>query len=339
MFSPGFEEPSGTYPARHFEPGLNCLYAMATFRYALKDAMPGACQGGAIAIGNFDGVHRGHQALVAETVRQARALSGPAVAMTFDPHPTQLLRPATFQPLLTAPGHRAELLQSGGVDHVVILHTTPALLGLRAAEFFDEIVCTRLQARAIVEGFNFGFGKDREGHLQVLQDLGQRAGIAVTLLPAVEIEGKPVSTSRVRQEVLAGAVEHARLLLGRPYRLLGVVGTGQRRGQTLGFPTANLNQVENLVPGNGVYAVRVHHHGSTWPGAANVGPNPTFGEHARKVEVHLLGFDGDLYGRTLAVDFVAKVRDTRRFESADELGQQIDEDIRKVRMILGANPV
>jgi len=307
---------------------------MTIIRHALDQPIPPMCQGGAIAVGNFDGVHRGHQALGAETVRQARAANGPAVIVTFDPHPTKILRPEAFQPLLTTPEHRAELLHGYGADHVVILHTTPALLQLRAAEFFEQLVCRQMQAKAIVEGFNFGFGKNREGTLDVLQMLGRQAGIAVTLLPAVEIGRKPVSTSRVRGDILAGAMDRVRELLGRPYRLLGTVGVGQRRGQSLGFPTANLNQVENLIPGDGVYAVRAHWQNKSWPGAANVGPNPTFGEQSRKVEVHVLDFKGDLYGEPLAIDFIEKIRDTRPFASAADLVTQIQQDVRSVKTIL-----
>jgi riboflavin kinase/FMN adenylyltransferase len=307
---------------------------MTIIRHALDQPIPPSCQSGVVAIGNFDGVHRGHQALVVETIRQARAASGPAVIVTFDPHPTKILRPEAFQPLLTTSGRRAELLQGYGADHVVILHTTPALLQLRAAEFFETLVCRQLRAKAIVEGFNFGFGKNREGTLEVLQELGRQASIAVTLLPAVGVGGKPVSTSRVRGEILAGAMDRVRELLGRPYRLVGTVGVGQRRGQSLGFPTANLNQVENLIPGDGVYAVRTHRQTQSWRGAANVGPNPTFGEQARKVEVHLLDFSGDLYGEVLAIDFIEKIRDTRPFASADDLIAQIQQDVRSAKTIL-----
>src|SRR5262245_11028729 len=299
---------------------------MATFRYSLGQSISPACQGGAATIGNFDGVHRGHQTLVAETVRQARALNGPAVVVTFDPHPTQILPPEAFQPLLTPPSYRAELLHGHGIDHVLILQTTPELLQLSAGDFFEKIIRFGLWTKAIIEGFNFGFGRNREGTLDMLKGLGRQAGIGVTQLPAVEVDGQPVSTSRVRREILAGACDRVQQLLDRPYRLVGTVGVGQRRGQTLGFPTANLNEVDNLVPGNGVYGARVHCRGQIWPGAANVGPNPTFGENARKVEVHLIGFQGDLYGQALAIDFVAKIRDTRPFASATELVRQIDED-------------
>lgn len=306
---------------------------MAIIFQALDAPIPEACRHGAITIGNFDGVHIGHQALLIETMKQAHALPGPALAVTFDPHPQQLLRPDAFQPTLTTVEHRAELLQGYGVDHVLVLAVTPAFLQLSATDFFERLVCAGLRARAIIEGFNFGFGRKREGTTQVLQSLGERAGMRVTLVKACELDGKPVSTSRVRGELLAGNAAGARKLMGRPYRLTGIVGTGQKRGQTLGFPTANLQRVSTLVPGNGVYAVRVLHEGRTWPGAANIGPNPTFGEQAAKIEIHLIGYEGNLYGKTLMVDFYERIRDTRTFSGPAELVEQLRHDVDQAKTL------
>jgi riboflavin kinase/FMN adenylyltransferase len=309
---------------------------MSIHRRALDAAFPESCRHGAVTIGNFDGVHIGHQALLAETARQARALSGPSAAVTFDPHPQQLLRPAGFQPILTTLEHRAELLQSQGVDHVVVLQTTRAVLQLGARDFFEGLVRGGLGARAIVEGFNFGFGRGREGTPAVLQSLGQEAGIGVTFLKACELNGKPVSTSRVRAELEAGNVTAARELLGRAYRLVGTVGTGQKRGQSLGFPTANLQHVSTLVPGDGVYAVRAHYKGQPWPAAANIGPNPTFGEQTRKIEVHLIGFQGDLYNEVLAIDFLERIRDTLAFSGPAALLDQLKRDVDRARTIVAS---
>jgi riboflavin kinase / FMN adenylyltransferase len=300
---------------------------MAIFYQALDAKFPEACRHGAISIGNFDGVHLGHQALLVETMKQAHELAGPALAVTFEPHPQQLLRPDAFLPTLTTTEHRAELLHSHGADHVVVLRTSPAFLQLSAHDFFDRILKNGLQARAVVEGFNFGFGRKREGTIDVLKSMSQAAGIRVTQVAARELDGKPVSTSRVRGELEAGNVTGAHKLMGRPYRLIGVVGTGQKRGQALGFPTANLQQVATLVPGGGVYAVRVLHQGRTWQGAANIGPNPTFGEQAPKIEVHLIGFQGNLYDSTLMVDFYKRIRATRAFSSPAELIDQLHRDI------------
>jgi riboflavin kinase/FMN adenylyltransferase len=305
-------------------------------RQALDAAVPDVCRHGAVTIGNFDGVHLGHQTLVAEAARQSRMRSGPCVAVTFDPHPQQLLRPAAFQPILTTLEHRAELLGNCGADHVIVMEITTAFLQLSAREFFERLIHAGLAARAVVEGFNFGFGRAREGTTDVLRGLCQSAGIDVTLLPAREWAGKPVSTSRVRAELTAGNVAAARALLGRPYRLSGTVGTGQKRGQKLGFPTANLERVATLIPGDGVYAVRAGHRHQSWPAAANVGPNPTFGEHARKIEVHLIGFNGDLYNETLSVDFLERIRDTRAFAGPAELAAQLCRDVEQARQALAA---
>jgi riboflavin kinase/FMN adenylyltransferase len=297
---------------------------------------PDDCRGGAVSIGNFDGVHRGHAALLAELRRQAGAVNGPAVALTFDPHPIELLRPQQAPPRLTTAEDRARLLLELGADRVLVLRATRDLLALSAAEFFARVIQDHLDARALVEGTNFGFGRGREGNVTTLARLCEPAGIRLTVLPPVLLDDGEVSSSRVRTALTAGNVREAASLLGRPYRLHGQVGHGQRRGQKLGFPTANLERISTLVPGNGVYAVRVLQEGESWPGAANVGPNPTFGEDARKVEVHLIGFQGDLYGQALAVDFVERLRDTRPFKSVAELVEQLRRDIEQARHI--ANP-
>ena len=183
----------------------------------------------------------------------------PAVALTFDPHPLALLRPQQFQPVLTTPEYRAELMQSHGAEHVVLLKTTPELLQLSAADFFERVIRGSLDAKTVVEGFNFGFGRNREGTVETLRTLCDSAGMRLTLVPPVELANKPVSSSRVRGELVGGDVQAATTLLGRPFRVRGIVGRGAERGRTLGFPTANLEKIETLIPAEGVYAVRVHH--------------------------------------------------------------------------------
>ncbi len=309
---------------------------MAAVSWNGTDTPPGDCRGGAVTVGNFDGVHRGHAALVAELRQQAEAVGGPAVAVTFDPHPIALLAPERLQPLLTTPADRAELLQSAGADHVLILRTTPDLLHLEAREFLDGLLGERLRVRAVVEGFNFRFGRGRVGSTELLAEWCRERDIGLTVVPPFTLDGAVVSSSRVRAALESGDVAAAAELLGRPYRLRGVVGTGQRRGRTLGFPTANLERPATLVPGDGVYAVRaVLVDGGVWPGAANVGPNPTFGEQARKLEVHLIGYAGDLYGRPMAVEFVARLRDTRPFAGPADLVAQLRADVERARQIIG----
>jgi riboflavin kinase/FMN adenylyltransferase len=309
---------------------------MALHRLGLHGKPPAACRAGVLSIGNFDGVHKGHLALLSSLLQAARSTGGPAVAVTFDPHPLQLLRPEQFQPVLTTVHDRAELVQNKGVDHVIILETTLELLNLRAEDFFQRIVRERLDARRLAEGPNFGFGHNREGDCLTLVTLSRKAGIEDPIIvPPLLMDGKPVSSSRVRSALVRGDVQEAARFLGREYSLHGTVGTGQRRGQSIGFPTANLEAIPTLIPGDGVYAVRVRWQGRTWSGAANVGPNPTFGELARKVEVHLIDFQGDLYGQELTVTFVQRLRDTRPFPGKDQLVEQLRRDIANSRQIVG----
>jgi riboflavin kinase/FMN adenylyltransferase len=308
---------------------------MAIATLAWDETPPAFCRQGAATIGNFDGVHRGHLALLEALRKQAQAVHGPAVALTFDPPPIQLLRPKQVEPALTTVPDRAALLMAHGADHVLVLRTTPDLLQQTAAAFFQRVIRESLAARAMVEGVNFGFGRRREGNVDTLAELCRQAGLGLVVVPPLEWNGAIVSSSRVRTALQQGDVHTAADLLGRPYRLRGRVGTGRRRGQTIGFPTANLEAVETLVPADGVYAVRVHHEGTVWPGAANIGPNPTFGEMARKIEVHLIGFQGDLVGQVLTVEFSERLRDTRPFTGVEQLVEQLRLDVERARQLAG----
>jgi riboflavin kinase/FMN adenylyltransferase len=310
---------------------------MAIFPLSL-DASPVAdCRQGVITIGNFDGVHRGHQALLAETVRQAKEINAAAVAVTFDPHPLEILRPESFQPLLTTFPYRAELIQGFGVDHVVILETTSAFLRRGARDFFKKVVQETLAARAIVEGGNFCFGRGREGTVATLSDLSRAAGISLTLVPPQEVEGRLVSSSRVREALLAGDVAAAARLMGRAYRVEGNVEKAQQRGRTIGFPTANLSQTPTLIPGDGVYAGIAYHQGVAWPTAISIGPNPTFGEQGHKVEANLIGYQGNLYGQRLILDFLEKIRAIRKFGDVQELVAQIRQDVKQAEGLVEAH--
>jgi riboflavin kinase/FMN adenylyltransferase len=312
---------------------------MPCYSFDWTEAPPPECRQGAVSFGNFDGVHRGHASLIHELRKLGGAVGGPAVAVTFDPHPLQLLRPASFLPVLTNMPDRAALLQAVGADHVLILKATPELLQLSAGDFFAKVVCERLGARAMAEGVNFAFGHNREGNVQTLEELCRQSGMRLSIVPPfTSADGRIVSSSRVRGAIDAGNVREAADLLARPYRLRGVVSTGQRRGQTIGFPTANLERIGTVIPRDGVYAVRAEVDGVTWPAAANIGPNPTFGEHARKVEIHLIGFQGDLYGRDLAVDFLDRLRDTRPFPDVKALVEQLRVDVESARRIAGGKP-
>lgn len=320
---------------------------MAIHRLHWNQPAPDPCRGAVLSIGNFDGVHRGHLALLARLKALGQSLKAPTAAMTFDPHPLQLLAPERFEPVLTTLEERCRRIQAAGVDHVVVLQTEPELLMLSARQFFQQVIVENLRGRGLVEGPNFGFGRGREGNVELLACFCKENGLHFEVVQPLHIDSVMVSSSRIRQALQTGDVATANRWLGRHYGIEGVVGTGQRRGQRLGFPTANLSEVPTLIPGDGVYAVRAWEcdsvrapalsHAPTlspfWPAAANLGPNPTFGEQARKVEVHLIGFQGDLYGRTLRVEFLARLRDTRRFDSVDGLLNQLRKDVERAQMI------
>jgi riboflavin kinase / FMN adenylyltransferase len=301
----------------------------------LQEAPPPEVRRGVVAVGNFDGVHRGHAALIAAARDLGR---GPVVPVTFDPHPLVLLAPDKYQPPLTTVAERARLLHAVGAEHVVVLQTTPELLALSPDEFFAFVRST-LAPRGLVEGFNFRFGKGRAGSNDTLRALCAAADIEFREVPPFTLTGRPVSSSRVRDALAAGDVAAATELLARPYRVRGVVGTGARRGRTIGFPTANLERIETLVPAEGVYAVSVVTRGEMFPGAAHIGPNATFGEQARTVEVHLLDFAGDLYGQELVVDFVARLRGTRKFETVDALVEQMRRDVAEAKRLCPPFPL
>ncbi|HEV3436530.1 MAG TPA: bifunctional riboflavin kinase/FAD synthetase, partial [Gemmata sp.] len=290
--------------------------------------------GGAVTVGNFDGVHLGHRALVAAARAQADLLGGPAVAVTFDPPPHQLLYPGPIRPPLTTLSERAELLNAASADHVVILRTSPALLALSPEAFFEDVLVRQLGAKAVVEGPDFRFGRNRAGSNDMLRKLCIAVGIAFEEVSQLRYRGEPVSSSRVRAAILRGEVEFATELLARPYRITGTVVTGAKRGRTIGFPTANLSDVPTVLPGNGVYAVRAMVDEQKYPAAANIGPNPTFGEEAQKIEVHLIEFSGDLYGKSLAVEFIARLRDTRPFGGVAELVEQLNQDVAVAKRVV-----
>lgn len=308
---------------------------MRVYFLAADDPFPASVTRGAVSFGNFDGVHRGHGALIAALHAKARQLGGPAVAVTFDPHPLRLLAPDRFMPQLTTTKDRANYLLETGADRVVVLQTTPQLLTKSAREFLDAVVRDKLQARAVVEGFNFVFGRGREGDIELLRQWGDSAGVDVDVLEALRTaDGAAISSSRVRNALEAGEVDGAMVLLGRPYRLRGIVTHGERRGIGLGFPTANLAECRTVVPSDGVYAAQAHGSFGSRLAAVNIGPNPTFDRLDRKVEAYLLEFSGDLYGQEIAIDFFARLRDTRRFDSKKLLVEQLHDDVEQVRKII-----
>lgn len=290
--------------------------------------LPGEFRAGAIAIGNYDGVHLGHARIVRRLLAHAEHVGGLATIFTFEPHPVRLLRPAEAPPPLTWLNRKAELLEALGVHAMVAYPTDEAFLALSPRAFFDQIVVGRLAAKAIVEGPNFFFGHNRQGNIGTLDEYARGAGIELEIVPPLEIGGEVVSSSRVRRLVAAGLVDEARGLLTEPYRIRGLVTHGAGRGARLGFPTANVAGIDTLVPGTGVYAGRaIVSGGACWPAAVHIGPNPTFSEQALKVEVHLIGFEGSLYGQPLEVDLLSRLRDVVPFADVSALREQLKHDV------------
>jgi riboflavin kinase/FMN adenylyltransferase len=287
----------------------------------------------AVAVGNFDGVHRGHAALVTRLRTVAGALGVPAVVVTFDPHPALVVRPDAAPVPLTTMARRVELLLALGVDAVVVQPAEPRLLALSAEGFYRLVLRERLQAVALVEGPDFRFGAGRAGDIATLARLSGADGVRLEVVDPVQVDGAMVSSSRVRRLIAAGDVDGAGGLLTAAYRVTGRVVSGARRGATIGFPTANLADIATVLPGPGVYAARVTADDRVGapvvghPAAVHVGPNATFGETALSVEAHLIGFSGDLYGRTLHVDFLTRLRDTHRFDGVEALCAQLAVDV------------
>ncbi len=292
------------------------------------DELPTDARGGAVAIGNFDGVHRGHARIMEKLLARARQYDGPAVVFTFDPHPVRVLRPEKSPPPLTWTERKAELLADLGVDWVIAYPTDEALLRLSAQAFFDRIVCNSLDARAMVEGPNFYFGHNREGTIEVLHQLTEEAGVTLDIVEPVRARDGLVSSSRIRQLIQQeGAVGVAREMLCEPYRLRGIVTHGAGRGAKIGFPTANLEGIDTLLPAHGVYAALAVLDGKKLPAAVHIGPNPTFGDHATKVEVHVIDYEEPLYGKALEVDFLDRLREIQPFDSVELLVNQLRRDV------------
>lgn len=290
--------------------------------------------GGAVSIGNFDGVHRGHAQIIEQLSELARRVDGPAVVFTFEPHPIQLLRPDAVPPPLTRLDDKLELLQRLNVDVTVIYPTDRDLLQLSPAAFFQQILVAGLQARALAEGPNFYFGKDRAGDIPLLQTYCQTHNMLLEVVPLLLIEHEYVSSSRIRNLLRSGQIAEANQLLTRPYRIRGSVVHGAGRGAKIGFATANLEAIETILPATGVYAARAITPAGSWPAAVNIGTNPTFGDARAKVEAHLLDFSANLYGQTIQLEFLHRLRGTTPFPSVDALREQLARDLTAVRQLV-----
>ncbi len=291
--------------------------------------------GAVVSIGNFDGVHRGHAAIIAALREHAGRHAVPAVAVTLDPHPLAVLAPERAPPTLTTAAERATLLRRAGADAVVVLRSEPALLAMPAEDFLAHFV-QRLRPRAFVEGADFNFGKARGGSIETLRQHAARYGYEVHTVDtfrAAELASAPrVSSSSIRQALVDGRLDDANAMLGRPYRIVGRVAPGDARGRTIGFPTANLAEVPHMLPQEAVYAGAAQlESGALHAAAVNVGSQPTFGGQQSRVEAHLLDYSGDLVGRRVGIHFLARLRPQQRFANVAALVEQIRRDVAQAR--------
>lgn len=311
------------------------------------EELTGSINGSCVTIGNFDGVHRGHQRLIKLTCSRAKAAGLVSVVLTFDPHPLRVLVGPDTPPFITMTRQKLELIAGLGPNVALVQAFTRQLAALSPEQFVKRFLVDGLGVRELIVGYDYHMGKGRSGNFETLSAIGKQYGFSVDRIEPVSLDGAVVSSTRIRDLVRAGHVWDAKPLLSRFYQVSGTVVHGKDRGgRLLGFPTANLNLEDELVPKHGVYAVWVEIPGSagreTIPGVANIGHNPTFGNDAVSVEAHLLDFDRDIYDTPIRVHFVQRIRDERRFDGIGELTQRIGKDVELAREILAlpeAQPV
>jgi riboflavin kinase/FMN adenylyltransferase len=287
-----------------------------------------------VTVGNFDGVHLGHQALLSQTVADARRLGVPSVALTFDPHPLKVLAPRRAPHLILTAEDKLDLLGQFGIEIVVAQRFDANFARIPAEEFVRELIAGRLHAQKMFVGRDLRFGHAREGSVEQLLGWGERWGFEVNVVEPVLIGGSRVSSSRIRELLHQGRVAEARGSLGRSHFISGVVMRGNARGREIGYPTANIASQTEMIPGNGIYATLFCVDGQWRPSASSIGFNPTFGDNPRTVESYIFDFDQDLYGKPVKLAFVQKIRDEQKFADVPSLVAQIAEDVKIARQIL-----
>lgn len=291
-----------------------------------------------ITIGNFDGVHIGHQALFHTVIEKAEAIGGTPVAMTFEPHPMRVLAPDGHPPMITLYEQKKELIARTGIEVLIRVPFTRAFATISARRYVEELLIHRIGVKVVVVGKDYTFGRNREGNLTLLRQWAPELDfkvIVVDWIKAPSTISDRISSTRIRELVMEGMMDEARKLLGRYYQIRGMVAMGRNRGgRLLGFPTANINLQDELCPKQGIYAVTVDHEGRTYPGVANIGYSPTFDDHIFTIEVHLMDFSQNIYGKTIRVNFIQRLRDEIKFDGIQALADQIRQDIAQARQIL-----
>ncbi len=291
-----------------------------------------------VTIGNFDGVHKGHQAIIHQVIEKAESIEGTSVVITFDPHPIRVLKKNGWPPLITSFDQKIELISHTNTDVLICIQFDEAFASISARRFLKDLLIDRIGMKAIVIGKDYAFGKDREGDVSFLKknaiDFGFEV-IVASWIPTSYFGSKRISSTQIREVVMSGKVDEAYHLLGRYYQINGTVVTGRNRGgKLLGFPTANINLQDELCPKTGVYAVTAEFRGKQYNGVANIGYSPTFEDKIFTVEVHLLDFKEYIYGENIRIHFISRIRDEKKFSGIEDLTNQIKSDIQTARALL-----
>jgi len=289
-----------------------------------------------LTIGNFDGVHKGHLALFDKVKERARAIKGQSVVMTFEPHPVKIMRPGHVLPIITPIRQKLRLISDMGIDVMLCVPFDKQFSSISAQAFVKDVLLGIIGIREIVVGYDYSFGNNRQGDIGLLKTMGDELGFKVHTVEPIRLNNVLVSSTSIRNFIREGDLEHARILLGRDYQISGRVTSGAGRGgKVLGFPTANLMPVDELIPKKGVYAVIAEMDNREYYGVCNIGNNPTFGVNALSIETHLLDFNGDTLGKDFTVRFIHRLRDEKTFAGIGELSEQIARDINKARELFG----
>jgi riboflavin kinase/FMN adenylyltransferase len=305
---------------------MTILYDTETLKRPLRNPV--------LTIGNFDGVHRGHLVLFQIVKERAEAVGGQSVVMTFEPHPIRVMKPGNGPPLITPNEQKLRLISDAGIDVVFCLPFTREFAATTARDFVQDTLVAKIGIRELVVGYDYSFGRGREGNIDVLKGLGDELGFVVHVVDPVKVADTLVSSTSIRNLVQEGKLAEAKKLLGRDYQVAGtVVGGKHRGGEILGYPTANLQLLDELIPKEGIYAVRVHVGDQIYNGLTNIGYNPTFQNSDFSVETYILDFSGNLLGQTIRVDFIERIRDEKAFDSPKELADQIAKDVDQARGI------
>jgi riboflavin kinase/FMN adenylyltransferase len=291
-----------------------------------------------ITLGNFDGIHLGHQELIRMVIRRAREINGQSMVVTFRPHPLKVLAPEKCPPLISIYEEKIQIFARLGIDVLVKIPFSLAFAEMTPRKFVKDILCDTLGAKDVFVGYNYRFGKGRDGTTETLKQMGREYGFSVQEVEQISLNGEVISSTKIRQFLKDGEVEHAARLLGRPYAITGIVIKGDSRGKVLGFPTANIASKHSIIPANGVYAVKLLARERCLDGIVNIGIRPTFDAKALTIEVHVFGFNEDLYGEEITLFFIRRIREEKKFATAEALIGQIARDIGIAKEILSESP-